>query len=343
MKSYVLKSPGEIEIIEKEILPLKKNEVLIRVSNIGICGSDIQLFEGTYKGPVRYPLLFGHEWSGTVTEIGENVKKVKPGDKVTGDCSHFCGNCDQCSIDKNLCKNIDKFGITIDGASSEYIIREENYIYKAPQELELELICLTEPIAVAAHLIGKVINSLPVIKNKRILIYGGGPIGISALLILTKLYSCQKVYLTDIINNRSRIAKKLGASIINPENLYYKFDNLDYSSIYNNSTFDFIVESTGNPEVFKNTLNLIRPLGVIGCLGMMNEVTIIQKLIVIKGLKLIGSIGGTGEFPMVLDFIKENQNDVKNLISHKIPIREINKAFTIAKDISQAMKVQLIF
>ena len=160
MKAYVLESKEKIKVVEKKIPDVKKNEVLIKVTNIGLCGSDIHLFKGTYSGPFKYPMLFGHEWSGIVSKVGSNVKKVKPGDKVTGDCSRYCGACELCGVDKNLCENIEKFGITIDGASAEYIIRKEKYIYKAPQDLDLDLICLSEPIAVSAHLISKIVRYL---------------------------------------------------------------------------------------------------------------------------------------------------------------------------------------
>src|SRR5450830_1110049 len=105
MKLYMLESPKKIKIIEKELPSIQEDEVLIKVNNIGLCGSDIQLYNGTYKGPLNYPILFGHEWSGTVIETGKSVKKVAPGDRVTGDCSKFCGTCELCKYDKNLCNN----------------------------------------------------------------------------------------------------------------------------------------------------------------------------------------------------------------------------------------------
>ncbi|MCD7907498.1 MAG: alcohol dehydrogenase catalytic domain-containing protein, partial [Clostridium sp.] len=152
MKAYVLKEPGRLEAQQREVSQPGPEEVLIRVTNVGICGSDIHLYKGTYNGPQNYPILFGHEWSGIVEKTGERVTKVKPGDKVTGDCSRYCGHCDHCSQDRNLCRTIEKFGITIDGASAEYIVRDQQYIYRADPSADLEVLALTEPIAVAKHL-----------------------------------------------------------------------------------------------------------------------------------------------------------------------------------------------
>ena len=156
MKIFKIQEPGKLSSQEWELPGLCDDEVLIKISHIGICGSDVQLFQGTYKGPVSYPIVFGHEWSGVVEKTGEKVRSLHPNDKVTGDCSRFCGTCEYCRKDKNLCKDIEKYGITIDGASSEYVVRKEKYLYKAPPDIDLSVLCLSEPISVSAHLIGKI-------------------------------------------------------------------------------------------------------------------------------------------------------------------------------------------
>ena len=161
MISYILKQPHCVEAVE-EIKPVPSgHEVLVRIKNVGICGSDIHLFHGTYNGPHSYPMKFGHEWSGVVEATGNLVSSVKPGDLVTGDCSRFCGSCSACATDRNLCAHIEKFGITIDGSSTEYILRDEKYLYKSPSGMDEKLLCLSEPVAVAAHLLHKIHRVLP--------------------------------------------------------------------------------------------------------------------------------------------------------------------------------------
>ena len=343
MKVYLLESPKKINIIERKIPDIGKDEVLVKVTDIGLCGSDIHLFNGTYSGPCKYPLLFGHEWSGIVHDMGSNVKKVKLGDKVTGDASKYCGTCTLCSLDKNLCKNIEKFGVTTDGASAEYIVRKEKYIYKAPKNMDLDLICFAEPFSVSSHMISKITRYQTDLKKRTILIYGGGTLGISTLLILKKLYNCRNVYLLDIVKERVKLAKEFGALAMPIELLNSEPDKLDYRSTYSNKIFDIVIEATGSPDVFKRTLELVKPLGIVECLGMMGEVTINQKMIVLKCLTITGSVGGTGEFPKMLNFIKKNKELVKRMISHKISINEISKAFNIGKETKNLMKVQLFF
>lgn len=342
MKAYVLEGKGILRIEDRDMSSAKADEALVKITNIGICGSDIHLYRGSYSGPHGYPMLFGHEWSGVVQAVGSDVVDLQPGDKVTGDCSRYCGNCDMCDVDRNLCKHIQKFGITIDGASAEYIARETKYLYKAPNEVDLDLLCLTEPMAVAAHLIRRVEAVVSEFDRKKILVYGGGAIGMSALLILRKYYGCADVSLFDMVKEKRELARALGANIPTEGILNVQADESRYDSLYSAAEYDIVFETTGNLSVFQNTLYLAKPLGIIGCVGMIPEVAINQKLIVVKSLTVLGSIGGTGEFPMVIDFMKENSETVRKLITHRFAISEAEKAFELSRSVSKALKVQLI-
>ena len=103
-----------------------------------------------------------------------------------------------------------KFGITIDGASAEYILRDEQYLYRADPEADLALLALTEPIAVAKHLLEKILKLGGSYQGKRVLIYGGGAIGQAALLLLRLYYGCEQVDLSDLIEYRTGLARELG-------------------------------------------------------------------------------------------------------------------------------------
>jgi L-iditol 2-dehydrogenase len=268
------------EICQRPLV--QNNEVLIKVSRISLCGSDIHLYNGTYSGPITYPIMFGHEWSGVVSETGEDVTKFEKGDKVTGDCSCYCSDCEYCEVDKNLCVNIEKYGITIDGASAECIVRNEKYLYKLPQNVSLKLGALVEPIAVGANLIDKVVKQKGNIANKKILIFGAGGIGIGLLFLLTTKYNCQNIYIRDLSELKMEMAKEFGA--IEFDNTKRNNTENNYKSLYTNAEFEIVFETTGNPEVFASALNLLKPMGVLACLGMIPSVELNQKLIVIKSL-----------------------------------------------------------
>lgn len=340
MKAYVLVKPMELQVQEREIPSVADDEVLIKVTNVGLCGSDIHLFRGTYNGPHSYPMLFGHEWSGIVEKTGSKVTDLKPGDKVTGDCSRYCGDCDACKKDKNLCSSIEKFGITIDGASAEYIVRKRKYLYKANNSADMALLALTEPVSVARHLLEKVLSVAGSLKDKKILVYGGGAIGQAALLLLKRMYGCENVDLSDLIEFRTDLAKSFGARIPKAEELQCGGGS-DYVSIYNQAKYDIIIETTGVAPVFTNALNLLKPGGVLGCVGMIAKVEFAQKMIVTKALTVLGSIGGTGEFEDVIQFIHTNEQNVSRLISHHFKMENTSEAFDAAVDAKNAMKITL--
>lgn len=340
MKAYVLKGPGVLEAKEREIPQPGPREVLIRVTNVGICGSDIHLYRGTYNGPQNYPILFGHEWSGIVERTGAEVIKVKPGDKVTGDCSRYCGHCDHCSADRNLCRTIEKFGITVDGASAEYIVRDEQYIYPADRSADLETLALAEPIAVAKHLLEKILKLGGAYQGKKVLIYGGGAIGQAALLLLRLHYGCEQVDLSDLIQYRTKMAEEFGARIPAAGELEWNLEN-DYPNMYNKTVYDVVIETTGAAPVFANALNLLKPGGYLGCVGMIGKAEIPQKLIVTKSLTVTGSIGGTEEFEDVIAFIHEHREAVRKLISHVFPAAKTDQAFAMAAEASRAMKISI--
>ena len=189
-------------------------EVLVRIRYVGICGSDIHLFNGTYNGPHSYPMRFGHEWSGVVEAVGSEVTRVEVGDVVTGDCSRYCGACPSCEVDKNLCQHIEKFGITVDGASADYILRDEMYLYRAPEGLDIKHLCLSEPVAVAAHPVEKVRKAVPSgFADKRVLVLGGGVIGMSALMLLLHMENCRQAELYDLAESRTALARAAKARV----------------------------------------------------------------------------------------------------------------------------------
>ena len=189
MDSVSIIKPGEIKIsrIKESDLSPGKKEVLVEVNTVSLCGSDYRLFNGTYGGPSVYPILFGHEWSGKVAATGSGVTSVKKGNRVTGDCSCWCGDCPNCAGDKNLCYNIEKFGITKDGFSQQFAVVPEKYLYVAPSSISYEVLALSECFAVALRAIYRLRDNSQQPSPGRILIIGSGPLGMAIFILLKKI------------------------------------------------------------------------------------------------------------------------------------------------------------
>ena len=343
MQKYYIDVNSRISIVQDNIPEPGAYEVVVKVSYISLCGSDIHLMNGTYNGPVNYPVMFGHEWSGIVEKTGRNVTEFIKGDKVTGDCSRYCGKCEFCAVDKNLCSSIEKYGITIDGASAEYIIRDRKYLYKIPYTVSLDLAALTEPVSVGMNLIKKLVSQKGDISKKKILVLGLGGIGLGVFMLLKYFYKAENVFVSDLSSVKIRIAENLGGKsyLLNSS----REAGEDYSSLYLSAEFDIVFETTGTREIFEQSLSLLRPLGTLACLGMIPKVELMQKLIVLKSLTIIGSIGGTGSFTDVINFIDKNSETVRLLISEKYRVNEegIGRAMKNAHEIPDLVKVQLEF
>lgn len=201
-EGIALEGGKRAEIVSAEVPAPAGAQVLVRTHTVGLCGSDVALYLGTYEGPRNYPIYFGHEWSGTVEAVGPAVNGLRPGDKVTGDCSIYCGACEFCARDRNLCQKIEKFGITIDGASRRFFLQDERYLYRADPGADLDLVALSEPLAVGAHAVRRVQQLRPGFEEERVLVLGGGTIGLSCLFALKHMAGCEYVELYDLVESR---------------------------------------------------------------------------------------------------------------------------------------------
>jgi L-iditol 2-dehydrogenase len=341
-QGIVLKGDRQVEIVSQEVAAPTGSQVLIRTHSVGLCGSDLALYQGTYQGPRNYPLYFGHEWSGTVEAVGPEVSKVRPGDKVTGDCSIYCGACEFCDRDRNLCQQIEKFGITIHGASRQLFLQEERYVYRADPRAELELVALSEPLAVSAHAARRVREARPDVKAEKVLVLGGGTIGLSCFFALKVLEDCEHVELFDIEPSRVALALELGASALT-DVAAAAGEGEGYGSLYSGHGYDAIFETSGAPKAFLRAVELVRPLGTIMALGFVPSIEMSPKQFTLKAARLMGSIGGTGEFERVLALEIDRPDLVRRLITHRIPFDEVHQAFAVAQDRHNAMKVLVQF
>ncbi len=341
-KGIVLKGGTRTEIVAKDAGKPSGTQVLIKSHAVGLCGSDISLYHGTYEGPKNYPLYFGHEWSGTIEAVGPDVTRVEPGDKVTGDCSIFCGECEFCARDKNLCQHIEKFGITTNGASRQRFLQDEKYVYRAAPRADLDLVALSEPLAVGARAVRRVQKARPNLKREKILVLGGGTIGLSCFLALKYVQGCEHVELYDIVESRVKKAQHLGAT--EPTDVVVAGgDAQGYGGLYSGRGYDVIFETSGAPASFSRAVDLVRPLGAIMALGFIPSIEFSMKQITLKAAHIMGSMGGTGEFESVLTFILKHPNLAGQLVSHRVPFQEYDQAFELALDRVNAIKVLLHF
>jgi L-iditol 2-dehydrogenase len=342
-KGIVLTGANQARIVAAGVAAPGGSQVLVRTHAVGLCGSDMSLYQGTYEGPKNYPIYFGHEWSGTVEAVGPAVTRLQAGDKVTGDCSLYCGQCEWCARDRNLCRDIEKFGITVDGASRQLFLQDERYVYRADPQADLDLVALSEPLAVGAHAARRVHESRPNLPEEKILVLGGGTIGLSCFFALKYIEGCQHVELFDIVPDRVAKAVSLGAAEPTDVAAITSGGADSYGSLYSGRGYDAIFETSAAPASFLRAVDLLRPLGTIMALGFIPAIELSLKQITFKAGQVMGSIGGTGEFDRVLAFTLAYPEVARALITHRLPFADYEQAFAAARDRKQAMKVLLQF
>lgn len=207
MKQQRVVKPGEIEFVEVADLTaadLKDNEILLRIRNIGVCGSDIHVWRGQHPF-VTYPVIQGHEYGAEVVATGKNVTKVKTGDKATARPQLVCGKCGPCRAGRyNVCENLRVQGFQAPGCAQKYFIVPEDRIIKVNGDVPFEYIAMMEPCAVGVHASGRTD-----VEGKNVVVTGAGTIGnLVAQCIMAR--GAKKVLITDISDLRLAKARECG-------------------------------------------------------------------------------------------------------------------------------------
>jgi (R,R)-butanediol dehydrogenase/meso-butanediol dehydrogenase/diacetyl reductase len=311
----------------------RPGEVKVRIKWNGICGSDLHeyrfgpSFISVEPHPLTgrmVPMTIGHEYSGEVVELGEGVKDLKVGDRVTGDCNLVCGKCYYCLRNMpNLCVSTASVGFHADGSLAEYLVVPAYTLYKLPDSIPDEIGALTEPLAVGVHAVRR--SMLQV--GDVVVIIGAGTIGLTTLLA-AKAAGAAKVYSIDISSLRGEKALTMGATaVFNP-----KDGNLDKQihditgGLGADVTFDCAGQSTTGPLA----VQLTRKEGTVVIVGMSwqpsSDFRFVDVMMTEK--TVLGSIGYRCDTPAVIDLIVSGRMEPSGLITGKIALRDaVDKGF----------------
>lgn len=206
MVQQVMTAPKEIMFRDVPIPEPGKDQVLVKIMKIGVCGSDIHVYHGTHPF-TSYPITQGHEVSAKIVKLGENVKDLAVGQKVTIEPQVYCGHCYPCTHGKyNLCEELKVMGFQTTGTASEYFAVDASKVTLLPENLTYNEGAMIEPLAVTVH----AAKRFPDIQGAKVAILGSGPIGI-LLVQACKALGAESVMVTDISDHRLSLAKSCGA------------------------------------------------------------------------------------------------------------------------------------
>lgn len=347
-KTAFLHKPHDLRIEEIELPELKPNQVLIKVGACGICGSDVECFEGQ-SAEGRYDLACytpGHEWGGKIMEVGSEVKTLSPGMKVTGDCVMACGVCANCKdgLMPSACLNMREIGFRPDspGGMGEYMIVEEQYVHQIPDDWSYAMGAWVETFSIGYFGIWG--NGGYIDASDTAVVFGCGPVGISA--VMTAKTSGAKVIAVDPIPSRRELALKYGADhALDPCESDVK---AQIDALTNGRGPSVIVEASGNDKAIQSIFEVAGHSCRVHLIGhsIGRKVPVELGWTIWKTLNINGS-GGTKDFGQrTIRFMSaiKDKYDFDALNTHYFAFDQLHEAMeTAIHEKQNAFKVMLRF
>lgn len=332
MKKVVLTGIKKMELIEAPIPKIENDtDVLIKMSVMGVCGSDIHYYDTGRIGSqvVEYPFVVGHEGAGVVAEVGKAVTMVKPGDRIAVEPSIACGHCDQCKAGReNTCRNNLFLGCPgqIEGNLQEYLVMPQAQCLKLEDHMTPDEGANSEPLA-----IGLYANKIAQLnKNAKIGIIGFGPIGMSVMLMAQAL-GFTNFYVSDKIDERGKKAKEAGAvRVFNPLK-----QNITEQIISEQPLLlDAIFECCGQQEALDTAFEIVKPGGKIIIVGIpeFDRWSFSADNARRKEITIIHCRRQNHCTEETLEMIAQGKVNANLMVTHRFNFEDTEKAFKMVSD-----------
>ncbi|MEC9283438.1 MAG: L-threonine 3-dehydrogenase [Bdellovibrionota bacterium] len=319
------KEPG-IWMTETEKPELGHNDVLIKIKKTAICGTDIHIYnwDEWSQNTIPVPMTVGHEYVGEIVELGQGVKGLNIGDRVSGEGHITCSYCRNCRAGKrHLCRNTEGVGVNRPGAFAEYLALPAINVFKLPEEISDEIASIFDPFGNAVH----TALSFDLV-GEDVLITGAGPIGIMAVAIC-KFVGARHVVITDVNEYRLDLAKKMGATrAVNVK-------DTDLKEVMNDlgmtEGFDVGLEMSGVPSALKQMLDTMNHGGKIAMLGIPpKDMPMDWNQVIFKGLQIKGIYGREMfETWYKMASLIQAGLDITPIVTHRYSINDFQEAFEV--------------
>lgn len=328
------KDPYELWITEVPMPELKSGEVLVQVSRVGICGSDLHMYAG-HKGYdwITYPLILGHEITGVVRQA--NNKSLE-GKRVVVNPYVPCGKCAYCKRnEENRCDNNTfskrkgapqslQYGFRRDGGMAEYMAVPEENILPIPEKVSDNVAAVAEAIAVGLTAVQKVNE----VTGQKIVIFGPGPIGLGIASILVGLQA-ENIVMVGVPGDEKRLnkAKKMGV-----HHTLITSDNIVDDLLDNNYGYDVAFDCSGHYSVPESVVNVLKKGGQLVLVGISTSVFSLEMDQMVRGeIQIKGSYGITTEvLTQILEYAADDVFPFEELIAEEYKISDVKNAFDAA-------------
>ncbi|MBN19011.1 MAG: hypothetical protein CL758_06025 [Chloroflexi bacterium] len=326
MKSLVLKKVGrnfEFDIENHPIPTISENEILVKVKATGVCFHDISIMLGILRRGVKNDCILGHEISGEVVQIGENVNNINLGDNIVSTLNSSCGNCNFCQKGLDyICYQSKGYGHGIDGGFTEYISLNEFNVLKIPSGVNIiDASILACPIAVSIRGLKYVSKIKP--KDKVLITGSGGGLGLHSAIV-SKYLGANVICLTTSIGKENKIRELTNSEVI-------LLDEFDFSEIIMAMTDDLgvdLVVNTVGASVFERSIRSLNQFGTMLVFGEIEGAKTSVNLaeLIFRNISINSSCGANKSD--ILEAINlVNTGQLKPVVSEVFKLEEANKAF----------------
>jgi L-iditol 2-dehydrogenase len=342
MKAMMLTGIRQMEMREiPQPAIVKPNDVLIKMSVVGVCGSDIHYYTQGQIGSqvVEYPFTVGHEGAGIVVETGSDVKRVRPGDAIAIEPAMPCWECDQCLAGRHhTCRKLRFLGCPgqAEGCLMEYIVMPEESCFPLSGGLIADHGSISEPLAIGVYAVKKSGG----VKGLDAGILGFGPIGMSVMLA-ARAEGAKSFTVTDKIQPRLALALKEGATaIFNP----LKEDFTSMVSEYHPLGLDVVFECCGQQEAFDQAIDVLKPGGRLVVVGIpefdnwsMNVERTRRKEISLQFIRRQVDCVETA-----LDLMESGKISINNMVTHRFPFTRTKEAFDLVAEYADGVMKAMV-
>lgn len=330
--------PG-IEIREVPVPSYGPSDVLVKVDAASVCGTDLHIYnwDPWAQGRVHPPLIPGHEFCGTVAQVGDQVSAVRPGDFVSAEMHVACGKCLQCRIGQaHVCQNVKIIGVDANGAFADYVVIPESNIWKLDPSLPREYGSILDPLGNAVHTV-----LAAEIAARSVAIVGCGPIGLFAIAV-ARACGASTVFALEVSEHRRKLARAMHADHV--------LDSAteDVAAIVAERTggvgVDVVLEMSGHADAMRLGFQILRTGGRVSLLGIPSRPVELDfaRDIIFKGATVLG-INGRKMYEtwyQMEALLKAGKLDLAPVITHRLPMSEFARCMDLLKS-GEASKIVL--
>jgi L-iditol 2-dehydrogenase len=337
MRAAVLFGPRDFRIVEKPLPRPGEGEVLVKVAMCGTCGTDLKIQEHPFPGQPPYgEFTPGHEWTGTVVQVGPTVDEFAPGDRVAIEAHKGCGRCENCVVGQytaclnngNRAKGHRASGFTADGGFAEYAVHHINALYKMPENVSWE-------DAVLVTTAGTGLYGLDVaggyIAGESVVVIGPGPVGLMTVQACKALGAGQ-VILVGTRASRLDLGRRLGADVT--INAREEDPVAAVKRVVGSHGADMVIESSGGADGPQMCVEMVRRAGRLLFLAFYKErVTFDLSSAIQNDVTLYTSRGeGGGNVKRALSLAAQGKIRGRDLVTHHFPLEQINEGFRVIRE-----------